>query len=172
MLSVCGADRERSSHTAQPQSSLIHRQGRRQPTAAPHRLYPHHHPHILDEETILFFSIILTRPKYRDHDLHNRHPHQAPQRVHRKSPRKPPRRPALCLQEPVAADSPCYRVTKLPLKSPLDRHTAESSSKVRFLGRSRRLSVQETVTVIMLVLSRNVKPASTILESSRMAIDL
>ena len=31
----------------------------------------------------------------------------------------------------VAADSRCYRATKSRLKSPLDRHTAESSLKVR-----------------------------------------
>jgi len=35
----------------------------------------------------------------------------------------------------VAADSPCYRVTKSPLKSLLARHTAESSLKVRFFLR-------------------------------------
>jgi hypothetical protein len=38
------------------------------------------------------------------------------------------------LTRPVAADSPCYRVTKSPLKSLLDRHTVESSLKVRFPG--------------------------------------
>jgi hypothetical protein len=37
----------------------------------------------------------------------------------------------LVLTGPVAADSRCYRATKSRLKSPLDRHTAESSSKVR-----------------------------------------
>ena len=93
------ADSQRLSHTAQPQSSLIHRQGRRLPIASLHRPYHHLHSHTFDEETILFFLPTLTRRQHRDHDLHNRHPHQAPQRVHRKSPREPPRRPALCLQD-------------------------------------------------------------------------
>ena len=35
------------------------------------------------------------------------------------------------LTRPVAADSLCYRVTRLPLKSLLDRHTVESLLKVR-----------------------------------------
>jgi hypothetical protein len=37
----------------------------------------------------------------------------------------------LVLTGTVAADSRFYRATKLRLKSPLDRHTAESSLKVR-----------------------------------------
>jgi hypothetical protein len=102
-------------------------------------LYHHLHPHNLDKETILIFLATPTRRKHRDHDLHNRHPHQAPQRVHRKSPRKLASQACLVLTRPVAADSPCYRVTKSPLKSLLDRHTAESSLKVRSFGRRGRL---------------------------------
>ena len=133
------ADSQRLSHTAQPQSSLIHRQGRRLPIASLHRPYHHLHSHTFDEETILFFLLTLTRRQHRDHDLHNRHPHQAPQRVHRKSPCKLASQACLVLTRPVAADSPCYRVTKSPLKSPLARHTAESLLKVRFPARRRRL---------------------------------
>ena len=42
-----------------------------------------------------------------------------------------PSKACLVLTGTVAADSRCYRATKSRLKSPLDRHTAESSLKVR-----------------------------------------
>jgi hypothetical protein len=42
-----------------------------------------------------------------------------------------PSKACLVLTGLVAADLRCYRATKSRLKSPLDRHTVESSLKVR-----------------------------------------
>lgn len=47
----------------------------------------------------------------------------------------------------VAADSPCYRVTKSPLKSPLDRHTAASSLKVRFPAQTFATCARKILTI-------------------------
>lgn len=57
---------------------------------------------------------------------------------------QPASQACLVLTRPVAADSPRYRVTKSPLKSPQDRPTAESSLKVRSLEKDHATGANKT----------------------------